>query len=93
MGSKALIEALRDVIRDFNAKLTEQFGDNFKQLNEAVGKLLVWQNQYTTHIETMTARHVTIVDSMKVASDNYEQLVVKAGTFRECWTRPRLGQF
>ena len=40
MGSKALVEALRDVIRDFNTKITEQFGDNFKQLNEAVAKLL-----------------------------------------------------
>lgn len=83
MGSKALIEALRDVIRDFNAKLTEQFGDNFKQLNEAVGKLLVWQNQYTTHIETMTDRHIKIVASMTVASDNYAQLVDKAGTFTQ----------
>jgi HEAT repeat protein len=44
MGSKALVEALRDLIKDFNAKLTEQFGDNFKQLNEAVGKLVVWQD-------------------------------------------------
>ena len=37
LGSKALVEALRDVIRDFNQKLTEQFGENFKQLNSAVG--------------------------------------------------------
>jgi hypothetical protein len=46
MGSQALVEALRDVIRDFNAKITEQFGDNFKALNEAVGKLLIWQERY-----------------------------------------------
>jgi len=37
-NSKALIEALQEVIRDFNAKINEQFGENFKQLNEAVGK-------------------------------------------------------
>ena len=30
MGSKALVEALRDVIKDFNAKISEQFGENFK---------------------------------------------------------------
>jgi DNA anti-recombination protein RmuC len=35
-NSKALIEALKEVIRDFNAKINEQFGDNFKQLNLAV---------------------------------------------------------
>ena len=31
-NSKALIEALEQVIRDFNTQLNEQFGDNFKQL-------------------------------------------------------------
>ena len=35
-NSKALVEALKEVIRDFNAKINEQFGDNFKQLNSAV---------------------------------------------------------
>ena len=43
-NSKALIEALREVITDFNAKINEQFGDNFKQLNEAVAALLTWQD-------------------------------------------------
>lgn len=81
MGSKALVEALRDVIRDFNAKLTEQFGENFKQLNQAVEKLVVWQDQYKNHIETMTERQVEIVGSMKNASDSYGQLVTKADTF------------
>jgi biopolymer transport protein ExbB/TolQ len=50
-NSKALIEALREVIRDFNAKINEQFGDNFKQLNEAVGKLLEWQERYKLFVE------------------------------------------
>ena len=31
-NSKALVEALEEVIRDFNTKISEQFGDNFKQL-------------------------------------------------------------
>lgn len=50
-NSKALIEALEEVIRDFNTKISEQFGENFKQLNDAVGKLLQWQEQYRLHIE------------------------------------------
>jgi len=35
-NSKALIEALKEVIHDFNAKINEQFGENFKELNQAV---------------------------------------------------------
>ena len=52
-NSKALIQALQEVIRDFNTKISEQFGDNFKQLNLAVGKLLVWQDNYRTQISEM----------------------------------------
>ncbi len=43
LSSKALIEALRDVIRDFNQKLSDQFGDNFKQIRDVVAKPLRWQ--------------------------------------------------
>jgi len=81
MGSKTLVEALRDVIKDFNSGLTEQFGDNFKQLNEAAGKLLIWQSQYKTYIETITERHTKIVNSMEIASNNYQKLVSEAGRF------------
>ena len=45
-NQKAIIEALENVIKDFNEKLTEQFGENFKQLNEAVEKLVDWQDRY-----------------------------------------------
>lgn len=81
MSSKALVEALRDVIKNFNENLNEQFGDNFKQLNEAVGKLRIWQEQYKSHIETMTERHIKIIHSMEVASESYEKLVEKGEHF------------
>lgn len=41
-------------MKDFNQKLTEQFGENFKQLNIAVGRLLVWQENYKVTIERIT---------------------------------------
>lgn len=50
-NSKAFIQALEEVIKDFNNKITEQFGDNFKQLNLAVGALLTWQENYKNYIE------------------------------------------
>jgi chromosome segregation ATPase len=66
-NSKALIEALSEVMRDFNAKINEQFGDNFKQLNEAVGRLLTWQEAYRQQLdqlrEQMTASQVAISES------------------------------
>jgi hypothetical protein len=81
LGSKQLIEALKDVIRDFNNKLTEQFGENFKQLNEAVGKLVTWQDQYKRHIDEITGRIAVITAAMKESADHYQQLVGKAEVF------------
>lgn len=53
-SSKALIEALEAVIKDFNEKISEQFGENFKQLNEAVGGLLDWQQEYKEQVKQLT---------------------------------------
>jgi hypothetical protein len=53
-NTNALIEALEKVMKDFNTKINEQFGDNFKRLNEAVAALLVWQDKYKEHVEKLT---------------------------------------
>lgn len=53
-GTQALVKALEEVIADFNQKITEQFGENFKQLNEAVGALLKWQEEYKSQVELLT---------------------------------------
>ncbi|WP_223823665.1 hypothetical protein [Candidatus Enterovibrio escicola] len=39
-ATEQVIEALKQVILDFNHNLTEQFSENFKQLNEADHKLV-----------------------------------------------------
>ena len=50
-NTKALVEAIREVIGDFNAKINEQFGENFKELNAAVGDLVLWQDNYKHVVE------------------------------------------
>lgn len=81
MGSRALVEALRDVIKDFNTRITEQFGDNFKQLNLAVGQLLVWQEGYKATVETTVSRLNEVTELSKRSTENYAALVDKAGAF------------
>jgi hypothetical protein len=80
-NSKALIQALQEVIRDFNTKLSEQFGENFKQLNAAVGKLLTWQEQYRVQLIELVEQQTATSQNMKVASENYANLVGKAEAF------------
>jgi hypothetical protein len=81
LGSKALVEALRDVIRDFNQKLTEQFGENFKQLNSAVGKLLTWQEQYKGIVETTVQKFGEVGALMAKATADYSALVERSEAF------------
>lgn len=64
-ATETVIEALRQVIQDFNKHLVEQFGDNFKALNESVGKMVDWQEQYKQHVEAMEARIETAVRELE----------------------------
>ena len=59
-----IIKALEGVITDFNNNLTEQFGDNFKQLNAAVHKLVEWQENYRRQVEYSTGMLRAISDSL-----------------------------
>lgn len=52
-ATEQVIEALKTVIQDFNNNLTEQFGENFKQLNAAVLKLVEWQENYKNQLSDM----------------------------------------
>ncbi|PXY02424.1 hypothetical protein DF185_07180 [Marinifilum breve] len=55
-NTQALIDALTDVMHDFNTKINEQFGENFKELNHAVKLILVWQENYKEQIELSIAQ-------------------------------------
>jgi len=46
-----VLSALEVVVKDFNNNLTEQFGDNFRLLNEAIKNMIVWQENYKSHIK------------------------------------------
>lgn len=61
--TEEIINALQDVIKDFNNNLTEQFGDNFKQLNEAVFNMIEWQNTYKNSIQEFEKQ-------LKITSEN-----------------------
>lgn len=52
-ATEQVIQALEQVIRQFNENLTEQFGDNFKALNASVEKLVEWQENYRDQLEQL----------------------------------------
>ncbi len=80
-ATEEIIKALENVIQDFNQNLTEQFGENFKQLNESVKNMIVWQENYknsildsedrlSTAMQNLSDFSVKINDAIK---ENFEQ--------------------
>ena len=85
-NSSALIDALNEVLRDFNTKINEQFGENFKRLNEAVGKILEWQEVYRIQMQEMIEQQTTVVKNMDVAVNRYTEIVNQADVFTKVAT-------
>lgn len=72
--SEAIIDELKSVIREFNEKISEQFGDNFKQLNSAVGKLLEWQENYKNQMEEMRSTFEKTVDALSSTTESISKV-------------------
>ena len=81
--SEAIIEELKSVIHEFNDKISEQFGDNFKQLNNAVGQLLEWQENYKDHIEKLEDSFETALQSVHSSKESLEQIVAASSNIPE----------
>ncbi len=80
-GSKAIIDALREVISDFNAQINEQFGENFKHLNASVEKLVIWQQQYKEELDTLQALQKSSAQDLKEASLGLASFIGQAASF------------
>lgn len=63
-ATEQVINALKEVIVEFNQKLTEQFGENFKRLDESVKKLVEWQENYRHQLEDMANKYQLGVDAI-----------------------------
>ena len=92
-ATETVIEALNQVIRDFNQNLTEQFGENFKQLNEAVHKLVEWQENYKVQLGEMSDQYsqgVTAISDTEAAvakiSENTNQIPESMAKLTEVMT-------
>lgn len=80
---KAMIEALKNVIHDFNSKLHEQFGENFKNLNSAVGKLVLWQAKYKDELELIQGAQESAASNMIKAVEALSTFINQAQTFTQ----------
>ncbi|MDE0086768.1 MAG: hypothetical protein OXU23_13705 [Candidatus Poribacteria bacterium] len=74
LATNELISALSSVIEEFNTKITAQFGDNFKQLNEAVGKTVEWQQQYREQMNELTDEFLLALEGIEKSQNALENI-------------------
>ena len=85
-ATETVIEALKQVITDFNNNLTEQFGENFKQLNEAVKELVTWQENYKVQIADMTEQYKLGVASITATEESVSKISTESKVIPESMT-------
>lgn len=79
-NAEIFIDALNKTMIDFNRKLTEQFGSNFKQLNIAVGRLLTWQENYKVTIERITENLQKTIKGIDALKNSVAQIEKSAAS-------------
>ncbi len=80
-NAKALVDAIEMVMKDFNTKINEQYGDNFKRLNESVISMLEWQKSYKQQLSELIGEQERTSESMQEASQAFEYMVKHANAF------------
>jgi gas vesicle protein len=85
-STQALIDSLTQVMRDFNAQINAQFGDNFKQLNDAVGKMLEWQKEYAARVEAMTGQFAQLLTGVGACAEMVEAIADKTAVYHSTAT-------
>ncbi|MFQ3231667.1 hypothetical protein [Reinekea sp.] len=78
---EALEKAITHVMREFNTRIEDQYGDNFKRLNESVGQMMEWQENYKGQLEDLMSANERYAQSSKTAAESFEKLISQTSSF------------
>jgi len=70
----ALVEAVKQVMEDFNAKINDQLGESFKDLSNSVENLVEWQKNYKEHVDKMNKQIDLAVQSIKSSQETLKDI-------------------
>lgn len=77
----ALQEAISHVMREFNTRIEEQYGENFRQLNEAVGRMVAWQADNKAQIAELVESNQRSAESARTGAEAFERLIRQTQSF------------
>ena len=80
-NQQALQQAIGHVMREFNTRIEEQYGENFRQLNQAVGQMVTWQKEHRESIEALVESNRQSTESAKLGAESFERLIQQTRSF------------
>lgn len=80
-NQQALQQAIGHVMREFNTRIEEQYGENFRQLNQAVGQMITWQKEHRESIESLVESNRQSAESAKLGAESFERLIQQTRSF------------
>ena len=91
LATEELIKALKSVIDEFNTNMVNQFGENFKHLNEAVDRMVEWQKVHRQNLEKLAEEFQVAVDSIeesrksiKSIAESSNQIAIRSESIVAC---------
>lgn len=82
-ATEQVINALKEVIQDFNNQLTEQFGENFKALDASVKSMVEWQENYRQQLGEMRDQYAQGVTAITETEQSVAHISDKAKAIPE----------
>ena len=82
-NTDGFVTALSSVMTDFNRQIEVQYGENFVEFNQAIGRLLDWQQSYSSQLDAMLQAQQGSMDVMRHASESYDQMIVYSREFNQ----------
>ena len=76
-ASKAMIDALRQIIQEFNKKISQQLGDDFQQFRSAVRELNQWQQSYKDQLVIMIEQFRQSASGIETVKDVLTEITEK----------------
>jgi ABC-type transporter Mla subunit MlaD len=74
LANEELVGALKTVIDEFNTNMVEQFGENFRHLNEAVDSMVGWQEQYRQQMDELASEFRIAAESIEQSGGSLENI-------------------
>lgn len=81
MNTDIFIQALETAIHRFNDNLSDSLGENFRQLNQSVNRLVEWQDNYSNQVEQQTEKYHFIAEQVEQVKNGFSDILRNTDMF------------